>query len=347
MKIFEHIDIINNQANGCVIALGNFDGFHRGHHVVVGEAGRKARELGVPLTVVVMEPHPVSFFAPDKPPFRLTTASERALLLEKFGVDQLVVLPFDSSLASMSASDFIADILVKRLNTKHVCVGYDYRFGKGRAGDTNMLEASGRELGFGLTVINPVTVGIEGFAGDVYSSTLVRTALSDGRARQAAALLGHWWIINGKVVKGDQRGRTIDFPTANIELGENLQPKLGVYAVRVKLGEDDTIYNGVANIGKRPTFDKRDVLMEVFLFNFSGDIYGCDARVEIVSFIRSEQKFAGLEDLKEQIAKDVESAARLLSDPENDRDHLHLPSLDEYLDRFPAQHDKAAVKHTV
>jgi riboflavin kinase/FMN adenylyltransferase len=347
MQIFEQLNKLSNQNQGCVVALGNFDGFHRGHHVVVGEAGRYAQKLGVPLTVVVMEPHPVSFFAPNKPAFRLTPSDERALLLERFGVDQLVILPFNADLASMSAEDFIQNILIDSLNAKHICVGYDYRFGQGRAGDVEMLEQIGKHESFGLTVINPVTVGIEGFAGEVYSSTLVRKALTEGKARQAAALLGHWWMINGTIVKGDQRGRTIDFPTANVPIGENLEPMLGVYAVRVKLNDDDTIYDGVANIGKRPTFDKRDVLLEAYLFDFDGDIYGCDARMEIVSFVRSEKKFNGLEELKTQIALDVETAKRLLADPENNRDHLHLPSLGEYLERFPKGHDKADVKHVI
>jgi riboflavin kinase/FMN adenylyltransferase len=347
MQVFEKLDKAVNKGQGCVVALGNFDGFHRGHHVVVGEAGRYARRLGIPLTVVVMEPHPVSFFAPDQPAFRLTSSSERAVLLEKFGIDQLVILPFDQSLASMTAENFIQQILKDTLDARHICVGYDYRFGKGRAGDIGMLERVGKEQNFGLTVINPVTVGIEGFAGEVYSSTLVRQALMDGKARQAAALLGHWWMINGQVVKGDQRGRTIDFPTANIQLGENIEPKLGVYAVRVKLDSDETIYDGVANIGKRPTFDKRDILLEVFLFDFHEEIYGQDIRVEIVSFIRAEAKFSGLEELKQQISQDVETSKRLLADPENDRAHLHLPTLEEYLIRFPSDHDKADVKHVI
>lgn len=347
MKIFKQLEKVDNRQNGCVVALGNFDGFHRGHHVVVGEAGRRARDLNIPLTVVVMEPHPVSFFAPDKPAFRLTPEDERALLLQRFGIDQLVILPFGQDLASMSAENFIGDILINALNAKHICVGYDYRFGKGRAGDVEMLETVGKAKGFGLTVINPVTVGIEGFAGEVYSSTLVRKSLGEGKARKAAALLGHWWMINGPVVEGDQRGRTIDFPTANVQLGDNLEPRHGVYAVRVKLDGDDTIYPGVANIGKRPTFDKRDVLMEVFLFDFAQDIYGRDARVEIVSFVRAEQKFSGLDALKSQIAEDVETAKRSLADPENDRDHLHLPTLDEYLTRFPKGHDKADVKYQI
>ncbi len=274
MRIINGLDNLSSDTEGTVVALGNFDGFHRGHHVVVGEAGREARRLGLPLTVVVMEPHPVAFFAPDVPAFRLTPYDERALLLERFGVDQLLVLEFNKDLATMAADAFIKDILVDALKARHISVGYDYRFGKGRVGDTELLGKAGAEHGYTLRVVDPVTVGVEGYGGDVYSSTLVRKSLKAGQARKAAALLGHWWMIKGEVLKGDQRGRTINFPTANIELGESIEPMLGVYAVRVKLDGDETIYSGVANIGKRPTFDKRDVRLEVYLFDFSEDIYG-------------------------------------------------------------------------
>ncbi len=341
MRLFRHIDELQKGNRGTVVALGNFDGFHRGHQVVIGEAGRTAREMGLPLTVVVTEPHPVRYFAPSVPAFRLTPFRERAQLLEKFGVDQLLVLPFDKELATMSAQDFVLDILCKGLDTKHVFVGYDYRFGKGRGGGTDVLGYMGEMEGYGLSVIKAVTVGLEGYAGEVYSSTVVRKALQNGEARKAAALLGHWFTINGRVTTGDKRGRTIGFPTANIELGESLEPKMGVYAVRVSLEGQTKAISGVANIGKRPTFDKRDVLMEVHLFGFDDDIYEQHLRVELVAFLRPEAKFDGLESLKAQISKDCRVAKIVLAEPENAPERLSAPTLENYLTLFPEPHIRA------
>lgn len=338
MRLFRHVDEISEVSQGAVVALGNFDGFHRGHQVVLGEAGRLARTWGVPLAVVVTEPHPVHYFAPDNAPFRLTPFRERALLLERFGVDALLVLPFDKELASTSAEDFIQNVLVGGFNAHHLVVGYDYRFGRGRAGDVELLAGQGQEHAFGLAVIDPVTVGIDGFAGEVYSSTLVRQALKEGKPRRAAALLGHWWTISGRVVHGEKRGRQIGFPTLNLELGERLEPNHGVYAVRVSLADRGEVIDGVANLGARPTFDKSDVLLEVYLLDFEGDLYDCHIDVELVCAIRDVQKFSGLEALKEQIEKDVETARTVLGDPENARERLLLPRLADYLALYPEQH---------
>jgi len=341
MRLLRHIEELKAENRGTVVALGNFDGFHRGHQVVIGEAGRLAREMGLLLTVIVTEPHPVSFFAPDVPAFRLTPFRERAMLLERFGVDQLLVLPFDKELAQMSAQDFVFDILVKGLDTKHVFVGYDYRFGKARGGGTDVLAWMGEMEGFGLSVVRAVTVGLEGYAGEIYSSTLVRKALQNGEARKAAALMGHWWTINGRVTGGDKRGRTIGFPTANIELGESLEPHLGVYAVRVQIEGRPNVLNGVANIGRRPTFDKRDVLMEVHLFEFKDDIYDQHLRVQLVAFLRPEKKFNGLDELKAQIDQDAKVARIVLAEPENAGDRLSAPTLESYLSLFPEPHVRA------
>lgn len=341
MRLFRHINEFQNSDRGCVVALGNFDGFHRGHQVVIGEAGRLARDMGLNLAVVVTEPHPVSYFAPHVPSFRLTPFRERAQLLESFGVDQLLVLPFDQDLATMSAQDFVLDVLCAGMGAKHVFVGYDYRFGKGRGGGTDVLGHMGDMEGFGLTVINAVTVGLEGYAGEVYSSTVVRKALQNGEARKAAAILGHWFTINGRVTKGDKRGRTIGFPTANIELGESLEPKLGVYAVRVRVEGSDHTVSGVANIGKRPTFDKRDVLLEVHLFEFEEDIYDQHLRIELVAFLRPETKFEGIESLKTQISNDCRIAKIILAEPENASDRLGTPTLENYISRYPEPHIRA------
>lgn len=338
MRLFRHIDELAAANTPCVVALGNFDGLHRGHQVVLGEAGRIARERNVPLAVMVTEPHPVSFFSPERSPFRLTPFRDRACLLEHFGVEILLVLAFDQDLASTSADDFIQNVLRDGFRAEHVVVGYDYRFGAKRQGDTDLLAQEGVKHGFGLTVVEPVTVGIDGFAGDIYSSTLVRDALSSGHPRRAAALLGHWWSITGRVVEGDQRGRTIGFPTANLELGEHLEPKRGVYAVRVRCQEQGKIFDGVANLGARPTFDKRDILLEAHIFDFSESIYGQHIEVELVSFIRPEQKFDGIDSLKAQIALDCETAKTVLQDPENRRERLLPPKLDDYLGRYSDAH---------
>lgn len=338
MRLVRHLNDLTTQGQGTVVALGNFDGLHRGHQVVLGEAGRKAKELGISLSVMVTEPHPVRFFAPDVPPFRLTPFRERADLLGQFGVDHLLVLPFDQLLAGTPADDFITSVLVEGFGARHVVVGYDYRFGSKRSGDTNTLRDAGLEFGFDVTVIDQVTVGIDGFAGEIYSSTLIRDALTTGRPRRAAALLGHWWTISGRVLHGDKRGRTIGFPTANVQLGERIEPKRGVYAVRVMIDGEDRPYSGVANFGARPTFDKKDVLLEVHLFDFDGDLYDRHLDVELVSFLRPEQKFDGLDHLKGQIAKDCETAKIVLEDPENVRDRLLSPTLADYLRQYSAPH---------
>jgi riboflavin kinase/FMN adenylyltransferase len=320
---------------GTVVALGNFDGFHRGHQVVIGEAGRIAREQGLKLVVVTTEPHPRQFFDPDQPPFRLTPFRERVQLLEGFGVDAVLILNFDKDLAGTTANEFMGRILVDGLNMKYAVVGYDYRFGKSRGGNTDVMRSKGAELGFEVKIINPVAVGVEGSAGEIYSSTLVREALRKGEARRAASLLGHWWTLNGRIQQGDKRGRTIGFPTANIPFQDSLEPSLGVYAVRVLLEGRGDVLKGVANLGRRPTFDKKDVLLEVHLFDFDEDIYGLHARVELVSYIRKELKFASLDMLKAQISNDCLVAKTILADPENTRNHLPAPTLDGYLAQFP------------
>lgn len=343
MRLYRHFDDIVSRDKGCVVALGNFDGFHQGHQVVIGEAGRMARTMGLNLAVVVTEPHPINFFKPDAAPFRLTPFRQRTQLLEEFGVDVLLVLPFDKTLASMSAQSFVEDCLVQGLGAKHVCVGYDYRFGAKRGGGLDVLKWMGEMEGFTVGVIPPVTVSAIAQDPQVYSSTLIRDALKEGCPRKAAELLGHWWAVYGRVTKGDQRGRTIGFPTANIELGESMPPKKGVYAVRVLLDEEDSdkvVYTGVANFGERPTFDKRDMLLEVHIFDFNQDIYERHLRVEFVDFIRPEVTFDSLHSLKKQIEKDCVAAKTLLNKPENSRECFKTPSLDGYLQQFPTSYDR-------
>ncbi len=336
MEIIRHIEDLGPALQGGVAALGNFDGFHRGHQVVVGEAGRIARSENRPFLVVMTEPHPRAFFNPSGEAFRLTPFRERLNLLENFGIDGAIILPFNKDLSSLSPGEFSGDILKKGLKISHALVGYDYRFGKGRAGDAKSLGDLGIEVGFGTTVIPQIHFGVEGAAGQAYSSTLVRDSLKEGKPRQAAALLGHWWTVNGPIVDGEKRGRRIGFPTANIEFHDSIVPRHGVYAVRARVeGAGDELIEGVANIGVRPTFGGEKVLLEAHLFNFKGDHYGRHIRLHFIAGIRPEKKFDSLEALKAQISRDCETAKELLSDPENAHDHLQLPTLDAYLKSHP------------
>lgn len=337
MQIFRHTTRLSQDCRGSVAALGNFDGFHRGHQAVVGEAGRIARLRSLPLAVFTTEPHPRSFFSGEGDRFRLTPFRERAHLLEKFGAELLFVLPFDRALSETEPETFVTEILAGDLGIVHAVIGYDYRFGKGRRGDAALLREIGKDCGIEVTVIEPISVGVEGAAGEIYSSTLVRNALRNGEARRAAALLGHWWTVNGRVIEGDKRGRTIGFPTANMTLQESLIPAHGVYAVRVKLEgrPEGEMLDGVANVGRRPTFADAGILLEVHLFDFSEDIYGQHQGVEMVGFIRRERKFDGIDALKVQIQKDCKVARGILADPENSRSRFDPPTLDRYLEMFP------------
>ncbi len=296
---------------GTVATIGNFDGVHRGHGKVIDDAREIATGLVAPLGVMAFEPHPREFFAPDAPSFRLTSASTRARLLDRHGVDLVFALPFTRELATQDPEAFVEEVLVAGVGVAHVVVGYDFCFGKARKGDAALLRKMGKALGFGVTVIEAVTS--EG-DDEIYSSTRIRDALRDGCPAEAARLLGHWWTIEGEVKQGDQRGRTIGFPTANIQMGRYLHPAHGVYAVKIEVrnGPHAGTYDGVANLGRRPTFDKSDVLFEVFLFDFEGDLYGAELAVSLIGFIRAEQKFDGLDALKAQIAKDSDAASSAL-----------------------------------
>lgn len=327
MKLFRHTDNLTNDVKGSVVAWGNFDGFHKGHQVVLGQTAAIADAAGAPLATLTTEPHPREYFRPGAPAFRLMSLRSKAHILESFGVDVLFVLNFDETLATMSAEAFVRDILVGKLAVSHVVTGYDQRFGKDRTGDTGLLCAMGKELGFDVTVIEPVChPDATGDGEVVYSSTQVRDYLRNGRPEEAAALMGHWWQVEGRVERGDQRGRTIGFPTANLAWVEYLEPALGVYAVwaTVEDGDHAGTYAGVANLGVRPTFDKQDLCFEVHLFDFDEDIYGTHMSVDLVSFLRTEKKFDGLESLKNQIGADRDTAKELLSKD------------DHSFDRYPA-----------
>ena len=291
---------------GGVVALGNFDGVHRGHQALLADAGKRAKTLGAPLVALTFEPHPRGFFVPDTGPFRLTLPPAKLRLLAQYGVEAVLAQRFDAAFAALSADAFIEDVLLKGLGARHVVCGYDFTFGARRGGNVEFLRQAGTAHGIGVTVLEPVMR-----EGEIYSSTRIREALRAGMAKEAAELLGHPWEIEGVVELGDQRGRTIGFPTANVALGEHLRPRFGVYAVRALV--DGKWRDAVANLGKRPTFGKLQENFEVHLFDFAGDLYGKTLRVALLDFIRPEMKFAGLDALKAQIAADGEAARRILA----------------------------------
>ena len=312
MKIFRHYRDVPDAWKGAVIAVGNFDGVHLGHQALIAEARRLANERGCPLGVLALEPHPQEFFRPSPESFRLTPFRTKARLIAEQGADVMFALTFDAEMAAMPAEDFVLDVLVSALGAGHIVVGSDFQFGKGRAGNTTTLSYMGEMEGFGVTVFEPVTAK----GHDKISSTRIREALKAGKPEEAAALLGHWWTLESRVEHGDKRGRTIGFPTANMRVDDFLKPAFGVYAVRATVIEDDkpvSIHDGVANFGVRPMFKTNSPLLETFLFDFAGDLYGKHLAVELVAYLRPEARLDGLEALKVQIAKDSEAARAALT----------------------------------
>jgi len=306
-----YTDLPDSLPAGPTLALGNFDGVHRGHQAVIA-AARDVRP-DAPLAVATFDPHPRSFFAPDAPPFRLTRLPEKMRKLAALDVDVCYVLPFDTAMASMTPDAFAHRVLVDSLGVCAVTVGGDFRFGAKRAGNTGTLEALGTEYGFAVTALD--TVADE--EGALYSSSSARAALRGGLPRDATAILGEPHRIRGIVEKGDQRGRKLSFPTANLALDGIIAPKFGVYAVEVEIidGPYRGIVPGVANLGLRPTFEKTVPILEAHLFDFDGDLYGAEIAVGLIHFIRDERKFDGLEALTTQIAADVQTARGIVAGP--------------------------------
>ena len=311
MRIYRHCKALPEKALGAAIAVGNFDGVHRGHQAVIGEAGRIAKTAGVPWAVMTFEPHPRGVFVPQTPPFRLTPMRAKAREIAALGVDYLIVPRFDLEFSRIEADDFVRNIIVEGLRAKHVVCGYDFVFGHGRRGNSELLLRSGRTDGFGFSCVQQVRDG----EGEGFSATRARGCLRNGDPSGATHVLGRPFEIEGRVIVGDKRGRTIGYPTANLPLGEYLRPANGVYAVRVGLadGENTVWHSGVANLGLRPTFEKEDVILEAHLFDFDGDLYGKRVRVALIDFLRPEKKFDGIAELKAQIAEDSENARRILA----------------------------------
>lgn len=300
-----------NRQHGGVAALGNFDGVHAGHRVVLDLARELAGKLGTVPVAAVFSPHPRIVFRPADPPFRLMSDDQRARALKAAGCARVDTIAFDSALASMTPEEFVREVLVGRLALEGVVTGADFCFGKGRAGNADTLQTLGKQYGLAVGIAPPL--GSDQLAaGAKISSSAVRDAIREGDMARAGVLLGRPWAIEGEVSHGDKRGRTLGFPTANIPLGDYLRPKSGVYAVRAHLPGRAEAVNGVANCGKRPTVDGTEERLEVHLFDFSGDIYGQVIEVEMVAFIREERRFDGLEALKTQIAIDSQEARALL-----------------------------------
>ena len=307
MHVYRHFEHLPAAGKGASVAIGNFDGVHRGHQALLARAKGEGAKIGAKLGALIFEPHPQEFFRPDGPRFRLTPFRAMARLLEHYGADILYALHFDRALASLTAEEFVENVLIAGLHVRHIVVGADFQFGKGRAGNTQLLKALSAPHGYTVTEFEPVGAGTD----QKISSTRIREALREGKPEEAARLLGHWWVVEGRVEPGDKRGRTLGFPTANVSLEGTLEPALGIYAVRVEIG--GRRYAGAANYGRRPTFDKKDVLLEVHIFDFNADIYGQHIVVEFVAFLRPEVKFATVEELITQIAADCEEAKRVLA----------------------------------
>lgn len=300
-------DPMPDPLRGAIIALGNFDGFHLGHQAVAGEAIAWAKAEGRPAIVATFDPHPVRFFKPDAAPFRLTKLDQRQELFAAAGADAMLVFAFDAELASTTAEDFMAKLLVKRLGAAGVVTGEDFTFGKGRGGSIELLKTRGAELGLSSRAVGPVMLD-----GEVVSSSRIREALKTGDCETATRLLTRPFAIRGVVQHGDKVGRTIGFPTANLPLGNYLRPHYGIYAVSSQLA-DGTRLHGAANLGIRPSFDPPKELLEPHFFDWSGDLYGQEIEVAFHHFLRPEAKFDSLDALTQQMLVDCDQARKLLA----------------------------------
>ncbi|MCF6305307.1 MAG: bifunctional riboflavin kinase/FAD synthetase [Rhodobacteraceae bacterium] len=309
MQVFNSFDIPAN-ARGASVAMGNFDGVHLGHQSVID----LARRSNAPLGIISFEPHPRSYFSPDSPPFRLMNAAAKAHRLEKLGVEFLFDLPFDAVLSSLSAEEFVRVVLSEGLGVSHVVVGADFQFGKGREGNVKMLASLCKPHGIEVTIA-PLVSGENG----PYSSSAIRASLAAGQPGAAAKMLGHWHRIDGVVEQGDQRGRELGFPTANISVDNLHLPRFGVYAVFFDVldGPHKGSYLGASSLGERPTFGRNIPNLEVHVLDFKGDLYGANVSVALVEFQRPELKFDGLESLIEQMKDDCVTSRSILEAVQN------------------------------
>jgi riboflavin kinase/FMN adenylyltransferase len=291
---------------GATVAIGNFDGVHRGHKAVIAAALARARALGKPAAALTFEPHPRAFFHPDEPLFRLTPEAAKLRLLAATGLDGAIVLTFNAELAKLSAEDFVQRVLVDRFAISGAAIGFNFHFGANRAGSPDFLQAQGKQHGFIVDVVPPLLDG-----GRPVSSGPIRAALAAGRLDDAAEFLGYPWFVSGTVIHGDKRGRELGFPTANLRLDPACALRHGIYAVRTAIA--GRRYDGVASFGRRPMFDTGAVLLEIFLFDFSGDLYGANIDVAFMAWLRDEAMFASAEDLMRQMKEDSRLAREALT----------------------------------
>ena len=301
MKILKAESLLPGALEGAVLALGNFDGVHRGHQALLAVAKQEAARLNVPSGAMIFEPHPRQFFVPDQPIFRLTTLEQKLHLLDLFELDVAIVQKFDSALAETSAEGFVERYLVDCFAVRHVVIGYDFFFGKDRTGSPELMRDLGERHDFSVSIVAPVSE-----AGEIFSSSAIRTHLAQGDVRGAANALGHWWRIAGTVIHGAKRGTGLGFPTANITLPPGVALGHGIYTVRVYI--EGTAHDGAAYLGTRPTFDDGAPVLEVFLFEFDEDLYGRDIELEFIEFIRPDTVFSSADDLVSQITKDCAQA---------------------------------------
>ena len=311
MAVFRHTTDLPPEARGGVVAIGNFDGVHRGHRAILERARARAARLGTHASVLTFEPHPRELFQPHGTPFRLSSLRTKLRLLEDAGTAHLFVLHFDWNFAAISADAFISEILVANLQARHVVIGRDFRFGNKRKGDASLMRIKAAETGFGVTALNPVADEY----GETVSSSRIRQLLRAGEIAEATRLLGRPWELEGRVEHGQERGREIGFPTANIRLGHYLEPAHGIYAVRagVDAGRETEWLDAVAYVGSRPVVQGEDVLLEVHIFDANRDLYDQHLRVQFVGFVRGDRDFPDLESMKSQVRADCDAARALLA----------------------------------
>ena len=320
MEIFRSLEEIPATLGKTVVTIGNFDGVHLGHREIFRTVRTVAKQEGAVSVVITFFPHPLKVIPNQKKGLKLiNTYAEKETLIDASGIDCLLVIPFTESFAALSAREFVEDVLVKRLSVSRLIIGYDYSFGRRREGNVPMLLDLGREFGFTVEVLEPI-----GDKGLIYSSSQVRKLVSEGDVARVVPLLGRHFSVGGVVVSGHSRGAGLGFPTANIRTEKELVPASGVYAVKVKVGE--ALYDGACNIGNNPTFGNEESSIEVFLFDFCGDLYGSELRIYFVSRIRDERKFSGIDELKAAIAADVARCREIL-------DATPLIEYREYLER--------------
>lgn len=318
MEVLRDYHSVPKELQGSALAIGNFDGVHRGHQAVLELAKSAARDAGRPSGVMVFEPHPRQFFERDRQLFRLTPLPLKLSLFEHLNLDFVVVLNFDKALASLEAERFVGDVLHDGLQVHHVITGHDFKFGRGRGGSAESLSAMGAGNGFTSSAVAPVGEG-----ADVFSSSRVRALLRQADPRAAADMLGYWWRVRERVISGAQRGHGLGFPTANLAVAPGMDLAHGVYAVRVTW--EGQRFDAAAYLGTRPTFSGTEPFIEVFLFDFDRDIYGAEIEVEVIAYLRGDERFSDSQALKAQIARDCEAACTALTDITRDDPMMAYP----------------------